>query len=144
MRPKQYWVVNAGRGRSSTHIMHSRNPSTPRGVATQLAGFGSNAKTTLCGLTATRHVGVFGPAQASCRECKQRWRNATAAPAAPAPEPTLGQLRARYPHWTLWQALDEASQPAPAPAPAAPAAAPGWRTGGGSVVRDLRRWARGP
>jgi len=42
-----YYVVNVGRGRSSTHIVKSRG--------SWAAEFG----TTLCGLAATRHVEVF-------------------------------------------------------------------------------------
>jgi hypothetical protein len=78
---KQFYVVNAGRfgGTSrATHIMHSSSPSTPNprsaeGVIAQLLWFGGNAKTTLCGLQATRHVDAFQPAEASCRECHRRW-----------------------------------------------------------------------
>ncbi len=75
--PKSYYVVNAGRGRS-THIMYSRTPSTPNprsleGVVAQLLWFGGNAKPTLCGLAATRHVNMFSPAEVSCRECRRRW-----------------------------------------------------------------------
>jgi hypothetical protein len=79
--PKSYYVVNAGHGRS-THIMYSRTPSTPNprsldSVVAQLLWFGGNAKPTLCGLAATRHVNVFTPAEASCRECRRRWELAT-------------------------------------------------------------------
>ena len=74
-----YYVVNAGRGRSSTHIMRSTsprtpNPASPGGIAAELLWFGGSAKTTLCGLAATRYVDVFSPSQASCRECKARWQ----------------------------------------------------------------------
>jgi hypothetical protein len=74
---KNYYVVNAGRGRA-THIMYSLTPSTPNprsvaGVTAQLLWFGGNAKPTLCGLAATRHVSVFTPAEVSCRECRRRW-----------------------------------------------------------------------
>jgi hypothetical protein len=79
--PKQFYVVNAGRFGSTsraTHIMQSSSPSTPNprspgGVISQLLWFGGNAKTTLCGLQATRHVDAFQPAEASCRECRRRW-----------------------------------------------------------------------
>jgi hypothetical protein len=55
-----YFVYNTGRGRSATHISKDR-------------------RVTLCGLAATRHVDVFGPAEASCRECRKRWQIAKAA-----------------------------------------------------------------
>ncbi len=80
-RQKPYYVVNAGHGRS-THIMQSKDASTPTGwspgsVAAELMWFGgASPKFTLCGLTATRHVDVFTPAQASCRECRARWQRA--------------------------------------------------------------------
>jgi hypothetical protein len=78
-----YYVVNAGRGRS-THIMESSSPSTPNpasvgGVVADLLWFGGNPKSTLCGLQATRYVDVFTPAEASCRECKKRWQLKAAA-----------------------------------------------------------------
>ena len=83
-----YYVVNAGRGRS-THIMKSNSPSTPNpmspgSIAAQLIWFGGNAKSTLCGLQATRYVNVFTPAEASCRECKKRWELSVKAEAAHA------------------------------------------------------------
>jgi hypothetical protein len=66
-----YYVVNAGRGRS-THI--SQEPV--RGLTvTLLAGSSS----TLCGLPATRQVDVFTPAEVSCRECRRRWELAVQA-----------------------------------------------------------------
>lgn len=58
-----YFVYNTGRGRSTTHISKDR-------------------RVTLCGLATTRHVDVFGPAEASCRECRKRWQIAQAAPAS--------------------------------------------------------------
>jgi hypothetical protein len=72
-----YYVVNAGRGRS-THIMKSKSPSIP-GVGTflvsNIVGFGGGTvKYTLCGLAATRYVDVFTPSEASCRECRKRWQ----------------------------------------------------------------------
>jgi len=75
-----YYVVNAGRGRS-THIMKSNSPSTPNplspgSIAAQLLWFGGNPKFTLCGLQATRFVDVFSPSEASCRECRKRWQAA--------------------------------------------------------------------
>jgi hypothetical protein len=75
-----YYVVNAGRGRS-THIMKSKSPSTPNplspgSIAAQLLWFGGNPKFTLCGLQATRYVDVFSPSEASCRECRKRWQAA--------------------------------------------------------------------
>jgi hypothetical protein len=83
-RPQNYYVVNAGRGRSATHIMQSRTPSTPNpaspgSILAQLLWFGGNAKPTLCGLPAARHVNVFTPGEASCRECRRRWELATKA-----------------------------------------------------------------
>lgn len=75
-----YYVVNAGRGRS-THIMESKSPSTPglaSDVIANLLWFGGTIKDTLCGLPATRHVNVFTPAEASCRECRKRWQLAVA------------------------------------------------------------------
>jgi hypothetical protein len=78
-----YYVVNAGRGRSSTHIMKSTSPSIPglgTFVVSNVVGFGGGTtKQTLCGLTATRYVNVFAPSEASCRECKKRWQLATRA-----------------------------------------------------------------
>lgn len=91
-----YYVVNAGRGRS-THIMKSKSPSTPdplspEGIVAQLLWCGGNAKSTLCGLQATRYVDVFSPAEASCRECRRRWQLAVAAEAASRrPVPGLTQ-----------------------------------------------------
>jgi hypothetical protein len=81
-----YYVVNAGRGRS-THIMKSKSPSTPNplspgSIAADLLWFGGNPKYTFCGLHATRHVNVFSPSEASCRECRRRWQLALAAEAA--------------------------------------------------------------
>lgn len=81
-----FYVVNAGRGRSSTHIMQSKSPKLAkqqRGIAYDVAiGFYGAPKYTLCGLQATRHVNVFIPDEASCRECKKRWQLAQAAEAA--------------------------------------------------------------
>jgi hypothetical protein len=57
-----YYVVNAGSGRSSTHIVKSGRSWT------------ADSKTTLCGLPATRYVDVFAAAEASCRECRKRWQ----------------------------------------------------------------------
>jgi hypothetical protein len=88
-RAKQnYYVVNAGRGRS-THIMKSKSPSTPNplspgSIAAQLLWFGGNPKYTLCGLQATRYVNVFEPGEASCRECRKRWQLDVAAAQAAA------------------------------------------------------------
>jgi hypothetical protein len=69
----RYYVVNAGRGRS-THI--SREPVP--GLAVMLL---TGAAQTLCGLPATRQVDVFTPAEVSCRECRRRWE------LAPQPKP---------------------------------------------------------
>jgi hypothetical protein len=83
---QHYYVVNAGRGRSATHIMRSKDARLPRPtsagsvVAELVIGFntGPPAKRTLCGLWATRSVAdVFTPGQASCRECCARWKQAT-------------------------------------------------------------------
>lgn len=81
-----YYVVNirAGRGRTpgtGTHIMKSGNPRIP-GIGTfvlsnVLAFGGGTEKTTLCGRIAARHVDVFTPAEASCRECRKRWQLAS-------------------------------------------------------------------
>lgn len=95
-----YYVVNAGRGRF-THIIKSNSPSTPNpmspgSIAAQLIWFGGNAKSTLCGLQATRYVNVFTPAEASCRECKKRWElgvKAEAAQAAKTPEQKQAEAR---------------------------------------------------
>src|SRR5690348_7378713 len=81
---KKFYVVNAGRfgGTSrATHIMQSNSPSTPNpmnpgSIIAQLIWFGGDAKTTLCGLQATRHVDVFSLDEVSCRECKKRWQRA--------------------------------------------------------------------
>jgi|SRR5580704_4330049 hypothetical protein len=54
------------------------NPMSPGSVAAQLLWFGGNAKSTLCGLQATRYVNVFTPSEASCRECRKRWQLAVA------------------------------------------------------------------
>ena len=97
-----YYVVNAGRGRSSTHIMRSTsprtpNPASPGGIAAELLWFGGSAKNTLCGLAATRYVDVFSPSQASCRECKARWQARTRTPAvrpASSARPTVAEFRA--------------------------------------------------
>lgn len=70
-----YYVVNAGQGRA-THIMKSSTALVP-GLASQVL-IGS-VKLTLCGLTASRYVNVFTPAEASCRECRKRWQRAVAA-----------------------------------------------------------------
>ncbi len=75
-----YYVVNAGRGRS-THIMKSSSSYTPGMVSSVVTGF---VKVTLCGLQATRYVDVFQPSEASCRECKKRWQIAMAKEAARA------------------------------------------------------------
>ena len=62
-----YYIVNAGSGRSSTHIV--------KGSVTWAAALVSlGGKSTMCGLTATRYVDVFTPAEASCRECRKRWQ----------------------------------------------------------------------
>lgn len=53
-------------------------------MAAQLIWFGGNAKSTLCGLQATRYVNVFTPAEAGCRECKKRWELGVKADAAQA------------------------------------------------------------
>lgn len=66
-----YYVVHAGWGRSSTHIMKSN-------VGPWFGG------DTLCSLQATRHVNVYTPSEASCRECRKRWELAVAAEAATA------------------------------------------------------------
>ena len=81
-----FYVVNAGSGRSSTHIVQSNSPELAkeqRGVVDDVAiGFSGVPKYTLCGLQATRLVNVFAPDGASCRECKKRWKLAKAAEAA--------------------------------------------------------------
>jgi hypothetical protein len=61
-----YYVVNAGRGRS-THVSMAPVPGL---AITLLAG----APSTLCGLPATRQVDAFTPAEVSCRECRRRWK----------------------------------------------------------------------
>lgn len=81
-----YYVVNAGRGRS-THVMKSKSSSIP-GVGTflisNIVGFGGGTvKYTLCGLAATRYVSVFSPSEASCRECRKRWQLEASAEARP-------------------------------------------------------------
>lgn len=91
-----YYVVNAGRGRS-THIMKSKNPTTPNplspgSIAAELLWFGGNPKFTLCGLQATRYVNVFSPSEASCRECRRRWQLAVA-PESAARRPVPGRAR---------------------------------------------------
>jgi hypothetical protein len=90
-----YYVVNAGRGRS-THIMKSNSPSIP-GVGTfvvsNIVGFGGGTtKETLCGLTATRYVNVFTPAEASCRECRRRWELAVRADEGKRPRSGRGKV----------------------------------------------------
>jgi hypothetical protein len=77
-----FFVVNTGRGRA-THVMLSKTSSTPNplslgGIAAQLIWFGGNAKSTLCGLAATRYVSVFTPDEASCRECRRHYALAVA------------------------------------------------------------------
>jgi hypothetical protein len=86
-----YYVVNTAtsgrlgqgsRASAGTHIMESATSSTPDpnsigGMAAQLLWFGGNAKSTLCGRPALRHVEVFTPDEVSCRECKRRWQLAT-------------------------------------------------------------------
>lgn len=42
-------------------------------------------KSTLCGLWAGRHVEVFKPSEASCRECRKRYQLAMAKQAALTP-----------------------------------------------------------
>lgn len=78
-----YYVVNAGSGRSSTHIMNSARTRAP-GLAGQVIT--GAVKVTLCGLTATRYVNVLNPSEASCRECRKRWRLQVNAVAAKTPE----------------------------------------------------------
>src|ERR1700730_12068124 len=90
-----YYVVNAGRGRS-THIMKSNSPSIP-GVGTfvvsNVVGFGGGTtKETLCGLTATRYVNVFTPAEATCRECRKRWQFAVRADEGKRPRSGGGKV----------------------------------------------------
>ena len=91
-----YYVVNVGRGRA-THIMKSSSASIP-GMASQvITGY---AKSTLCGLTASRYVNVFTPSEASCRECKKRWQlavTADAAKAAKAPQRAPSSARKASP-----------------------------------------------
>jgi hypothetical protein len=92
-RPQQYYVVNVGRGRLATHI------STER-VSGLFLTLWSGPGLTLCGLRATRHVDVFRPSEASCRECRKRWQLAiqdahTPRPAVPRPadeEPAFNLL----------------------------------------------------
>jgi hypothetical protein len=74
-----YYVVNVGRGRSSTHVMKSNGTWVPGPASQVIIGA---VKTTLCGLTATRYVDVFSPSEASCRECKKRWQLAVEVDAA--------------------------------------------------------------
>ena len=104
-----FYVVNAGRGRS-THIMASTDASTPdprspESIIAQLLWFGGNAKSTLCGLQASRHVDVFTPAEASCRECKKRWQLAQAAQQEATQRRAAQQEAARQ-----WAAQQEAAQ----------------------------------
>jgi hypothetical protein len=91
-----YYVVNAGRGRSSTHIMKSTSPSIPglgTFVVSNVAAFGGGTtKQTLCGLTATRYVNVFTPSEASCRECKKRWQLAVRADEGRRPRSVGGKV----------------------------------------------------
>lgn len=103
-RPQQYYVVNAGRGRSATHIMRSTSASTPHplspgSIIAELLWFGGVGKETLCGLIATRHVDVFRPSEASCRECRKRWQLATQgapAPKSAAPGPATAELEPAF------------------------------------------------
>lgn len=107
-----YYVVNAGRGRS-THIMESSSPGTPNpasleGMVAELLWFGGKAKSTLCGLQASRHVDVFAPAEASCRECKKRWQLKVAAEerqAAQRREREERQARQRLERWAASSCL---------------------------------------
>ncbi len=91
-----YYVVNAGRGRSSTHIMKSTSPSIPglgTFVVSNVVAFGGGTiKQTLCGLTATRYVNVFTPSDASCRECKKRWQLAGRAEEGKRPRSAGGRV----------------------------------------------------
>ncbi len=91
-----YYVVNAGRGRSSTHIMKSTSPSIPglgTFVVSNVVAFGGGTtKETLCGLTATRYVNVFTPSEASCRECKKRWQLAVRADEGKRPRSVGGKM----------------------------------------------------
>jgi hypothetical protein len=91
-----YYVVNAGRGRSSTHIMKSTSQSIPglgTFVVSNVVGVGGGTtKQTLCELTATRYVNVFTPSEASCRECKNRWQLAVRADAGKRPRSAEGRV----------------------------------------------------
>ena len=91
-----YYVVNAGRGRSYTHIMNSKSPSIPglgTFVVSNVVAFGGGTtKQTLCGLTATRYVNVFTPSEASCRECKKRWQLAGRADEGKRPRSAGGKV----------------------------------------------------
>lgn len=105
-----YYVVNVRNSRGgatsrATHIMQSGSPDTP-GVASAVVvggvlGWGSGTKSTLCGLWAGRHVEVFQPAEASCRECRKRYQLAVAKEAALTPQ----QRAARADRQTLAQAV---------------------------------------
>ncbi len=84
-----YYVVNARApwslhgaltGRSAdTHIMRSKNSSlvdtsAVSALASLLLAGGGTPKRTLCGQIVLRYVDCFAPSEASCRECKKRWR----------------------------------------------------------------------
>ncbi len=90
-----YYVVNAMNSRGkvtsrATHIMQSGSPDTPGHPSALIAGTllaaGSRPKGTLCGLLAGRHVDVFQPAEASCRECRKRHQIAMAKGAVLSPQ----------------------------------------------------------
>lgn len=77
-----YFVVNTFASRA-THIMKSSGPWVP-GLANQIIT--GAIKSTLCGLTAARYVNVFGPGEASCRECRRRWELDVAQETVKSPE----------------------------------------------------------
>ncbi|HEX2744928.1 MAG TPA: hypothetical protein VHN16_11065 [Streptosporangiaceae bacterium] len=88
MTRSKFYVVNAAwAGRQATHIVNGSmrtpydpNPWHPGNLFVQLRSFGG--PTTLCGLRAGRRVHVFGPEEASCRECRKRWQLRVARDAA--------------------------------------------------------------
>ncbi|MGP7996645.1 MAG: hypothetical protein ACLPKI_04825 [Streptosporangiaceae bacterium] len=98
-----YYVVNAmnscGKVTSrTTHLMQSSSPDTPGHPPALIAGtllaVGSRPKGTLCGLLAGRHMDVFQPAEASCRECRKRYGLALVKEAALTPRQRAGRARA--------------------------------------------------
>jgi hypothetical protein len=99
-----YYVVNVmnsrGKGTSrATHIMDSSSPDTPGFPSALTAGTvlaaGRGPRNTLCGLLAGRHVDVFQPPEASCPECRKRYRLALAKEAVLTPEQRADRAKAQ-------------------------------------------------